>query len=549
MGVFPKDKYGGEFIKDWNKAIDQAGFEKVDASLIMSSVLATKDEVELNNLKKAAEITNKIFSKYLKDQIVNIIDSEKKVKHSKLSEGVEEAINDPKFVSANDKQLVEICYPAIIQSGGNYNLKFSASSDKNNLHFGTIICALGFRYKNYCSNIVRTIMVDPTEKMQENYKYLLTLEDYLIELLKEGAKLNEVYDKVREKCQEERSDLVDKLTPNFGFLIGIEFREANYLISNKCTAVVKNGMVFQVSIGFSDLDNPDAKDSESKKYALFIGDTIQVNKDEPAAVYTQAKKKIENIGIFIKEDEEDDDDEDKKSDENKTVEALTRSTRGAILQNKTRSDTNQETQRKEHQRNLMKRMNEEAKDRILNQKGSVSKEKVRKAATAYRNPSNFPYKHSEVQELKIYVDKGHDTIVLPVFGTPTPFHISMLKNLSSSVEGDYTYLRLNFFTPGLSINKQQQTNAVSSLDGIQASQDCLFVKEITYRATNIKEAGEISAPSTNLGLAFKYIKDMQKEYKEKENEEKEKEVRFQNHHEIWSGLITLKFVQCNQRVW
>ena len=46
----------------------------------------------------------------------------------------------------------------------------------------------------------------------------------------------------------------------------------------------------------------------------------------------------------------------------------------------------------------------------------------------------------------------------------------------------------------------------------------------TYRATNIKESGEISPPATNLGLAFKYIKDMQKDYKEKENEEKEKEV-------------------------
>lgn len=50
----------------------------------------------------------------------------KKVKHSKLSEGVEGAINDVKYVSAADKQLVEICYPAIIQSGGNFSLKFSA---------------------------------------------------------------------------------------------------------------------------------------------------------------------------------------------------------------------------------------------------------------------------------------------------------------------------------------------------------------------------------------------------------------------------------------
>ena len=78
---------------------------------------------------------------------------------------------------------------------------------------------------------------------------------------------------------------------------------------------------------------------------------------------------------------------------------------------------------------------------------------------------------------------------------------------------------MNFFHPGAAINK----GAASASEGIYQNQDCVYIKEITYRATNIKEAGEISAPSTNLGLAFKYIKDMQKEYKEKETEEKEKE--------------------------
>ena len=34
----------------------------------------------------------------------------------------------------------------------------------------------------------------------------------------------------------------------------------------------------------------------------------------------------------------------------------------------------------------------------------------------------------------------------------TPFHISTLKNCSSSIEGDYTYLRLNFFVPGSAIS-------------------------------------------------------------------------------------------------
>lgn len=79
--------------------------------------------------------------------------------------------------------------------------------------------------------------------------------------------MNDLYDKIRSKCQTERSDLVDSLTPNFGygyfifyfincllvkikltknifqrFLTGIEFREPNYIISNKCTAVLKAGI-------------------------------------------------------------------------------------------------------------------------------------------------------------------------------------------------------------------------------------------------------------------------------------------------------------------
>lgn len=71
----------------------------------------------------------------------------------------------------------------------------------------------------------------------------------------------------------------------------------------KCNFTNQNGilgMVFQVSIGFSDLVNAEAKDEESKKYALFIGDTIQVNKEDAATVFTVPKKKMENIGIFIK---------------------------------------------------------------------------------------------------------------------------------------------------------------------------------------------------------------------------------------------------------
>lgn len=59
-------------------------------------------------------------------------------------------------------------------------------SDSNPLHFGVITCSLGARYKQYCSNIVRTIMVDPTQKQQDMYEFLLKVEDEILGKLQHG---------------------------------------------------------------------------------------------------------------------------------------------------------------------------------------------------------------------------------------------------------------------------------------------------------------------------------------------------------------------------
>lgn len=50
---------------------------------------------------------------------------QQKVRHSKLAESVEKAIEEKKYLGGADPSTVEMCYPPIIQSGGNYSLKFS----------------------------------------------------------------------------------------------------------------------------------------------------------------------------------------------------------------------------------------------------------------------------------------------------------------------------------------------------------------------------------------------------------------------------------------
>jgi nucleosome binding factor SPN SPT16 subunit len=96
-------------------------------------------------------------------------------------------------------------------------------------------------------------------------------------VLVDGAALNTVYQAGIKFAEKEKSNLVANLTKNFGFATGIEFRESSLVIGPKTTACARKDMVFNVNVGLSGLTNKEASDQEGKVYALFIGDTVQVN--------------------------------------------------------------------------------------------------------------------------------------------------------------------------------------------------------------------------------------------------------------------------------
>ncbi|KAH3774177.1 hypothetical protein DPMN_175551, partial [Dreissena polymorpha] len=515
LGEFQKDKFPGEFMDAWRSALKGGNFEKVDVSSSLAVIMAPKEESELRLIQKACSATCDVFSKYLKEQIMEVIDADKKVKHSKLADGVEQALKNKKFLPAGiDVSQLDMCYPAIIQSGGKYSLKFSTVSSDDNLHFGTIICSMGLRYKSYCSNIVRTIMVDPNDKMKECYELLLEVEEEILKTLTHGAKLGSVFEAAVKIVKTKQSSLLDKMTKTIGFAMGLEFREGALLITSKSDVVAKKGMTFNVNVGFSDLANKESKDAAGKTYALFIGDTVLVNEDSPASVLTNSKKRWKHVGIFLKDEDEVEEEDNEEEEKEAAPEMLGRGRRNAVLENRTRPDATTEEKRLKHQKELAHRLNEEARERLRGIQTGGDGKKLRKSNVSYKSISHLP-NETEVRELKLFVDKKYETIILPIFGLPTPFHISTVKNISQSVEGDYTYLRVNFFHPGSALGRNE--------GNLFPQPDATFLKEITYRSSNTKEPGEISAPSSNLNTAFRLIKEVQKKFKTREMEEKEKE--------------------------
>lgn len=526
VGTFSKDSFSGEFVDEWKNALDQSKLKQVDVSSAFAYMTSCKDDTEIGLIKKACQVTCTVFTKYVRKEIATIVDEEKKVKHSKLADGIDKAITEDKKIlpAGIDHDQVEICYAPIIQSGGHYQLKFSTVSSDERLHFGTILCCLGVRYKSYCSNICRTMFVEPSQEMQDKYSFLLSLYDKVLDTLRDGTPLSDVYATAYEVVASKHPEIKDSFTKTLGFATGLEFREPSLQISPKCTLPAKQGMVFCVNLGFSNLSNPDAEDETGKNYALFIGDTVLVNEDAPATELTAAsKKKISSIAIFLGDDEENgtvDNDINEKLFKGRE----TRHT--AVLDSRTRPEMTSGYKRKDHQAELARQINEEARKRMLEGlQENVAKRPKLSSMVSYKHYSVLPVREPDVHNLRVFVDRKHETLILPVFGIPTPFHISMVKNISKSDEGSYTYLRINLFYPGSTMGR---------MDGVVfPNPDATYVKELSFRGSNSHTG--LTGSGINLTSVYNLIKDVQKGFRTREQEKKELEGYKEQDHLVLSS--------------
>ncbi|KHJ42556.1 peptidase, M24 family [Trichuris suis] len=483
VGSFVKEHPSGEFADAWNDVFSKYKFNIVDVTVPFGLLMAVKDQSEVALIKTACESTCAFFNKFLKPQLIGLVEEERVVTHAAISEACSKASRSSKYLTDVDLSKLDLCYPPIIQSGGRYALKYSVISDEHNLNYGAIVCSLGLRYMQYCSNISRTLLVDPSTELQEIYALLCNVQQKVIEALKPKVRLSSVYEAAQQVVKESKPDLLPFLTKNVGFGIGIEFRESALLINANNAVQTEEGMVFNIGVGFAGVDNVAGTESIGKTISLFIADTVLVGKDGGVSLTDSAKKRFKNISMFTEEE-----DEEPEQNKENIDDALGRGKRSVVLQ---------EQLRVLHRRPSLFGM------LIL----------IRKATVAYKSIAHMP-KEKEVSRMQFYVDEKHEAIIMPIAGSSVPVHISMIKNISMSNEGDFTYLRINLFHPGMAVVKDASAFPAP---------DAIYVKEMTFRSTNVKEPGELNPPSLNLITASRLIKEMQKSFRAKEAEEREKE--------------------------
>ena len=80
------------------------------------------------------------------------------------------------------------------------------------------------------------------------------------------------------------------------------------------------------------------------------------------------------------------------------------------------------------------------------------------------------------------VDQASETVLVPLYGVMVPFHILMVRNISSSQEGDHAYIRLNF-------------NFGPSFEPCAKHPTALFLKELSFRTADSRHSTKVALPA------------------------------------------------------
>ena len=469
-------------------------------------------------MRNASKACIALMNPYFVEEMSSVLDEEKRVKHSSLAAKVDTKLDDTKFwttvelpgkskmPSDFDPSQLDWTHGPIIQSGGKFDLKMNAQVDDENLHAGIILASMGLRYKSYCSLIARTYLVDPNKALETNYKLLLQVHGLVMKELRDGANVKDIYAKALAMVRSKKPDMEKHFLKNVGAGIGIETRDSTLLLNGKSTRSLKDGMTLCVTTGFSDVENPNPQDKKSKIYSMVLSDTVRVTSADPVVFTGDAPSDLDATSFFFK-DEDEPEPTPRKTKKDSTVGAVaTKNITKTKLraERSTQVDEGAEARRREHQRELAKKKQDEGLARFAEATGNENGAAVKKFKRfeSYKRDNQFP---PRVRDLAIVMDQKNSTVVLPIMGRPVPFHIQTIKNASKSDEGEFAFLRINFLSPGQGVGRKDD----------QPFEDASahFVRSLTFRSHDGDRLQEIA----------NQIGNMKKDAVKREQEKKEME--------------------------
>ncbi|GAB2214564.1 hypothetical protein Droror1_Dr00018916 [Drosera rotundifolia] len=486
LGYLAKEAPEGALLELWSGKIKDCGMEVVDVTNGLSDLFAVKDVEEQKNVRKAAFLTASVMKNFVVPKLEQVIDEEQKVSHSALMDETEKAVLQPARVKAKLRpENVDICYPPIFQSGGQFDLRPSATSNDENLYYesaSVIICAVGSRYNSYCSNIARTFLIDANSLQSKAYEVLLKAQEAAIAALKPGEKVSSVYQAVLSVVERDAPELVPNLAKSAGTGIGLEFRESGLTLNAKNDRVMKQGMSFNVSLGFQNLQSPQNSSSKDQNFSLLLADTVVLGPKGPDVCTNISSKAVKDVAYSFNEDEEEEERPKVKQETSRIDALMSKTTLRSV-----HSEHNKEEARRLHQAELARQKNEETARRLAGGgSGNGDSRSVSRPSSelvAYKNVNDLPFPKAD---LMIQIDQKNEAILLPIYGSMVPFHVSTVKTVNNQSDTNRnSYIRIIFNIPGTAFSPHDANSL--------KHQGSIYLKEVSFRSKDSRHINEIVA--------------------------------------------------------
>lgn len=208
--------------KDYMQKFKVNNFEETDK--IIEKQRMIKDDEEIENIKKACEITDACFSHLIEYIKIGMTEKEieKEIEEFFLNNGAE-----------------GLAFDTIVASGKNSSKPHAKTTDKKIELGDPITIDMGCKYKGYCSDMTRTIFAGIVpDIVKPVYNLVLKNQLQTWKDLKEGASIRTIARNVESDFKLNGYDLIHSL----GHGVGLDIHEIPYL-SSKNDNVLKANMV------------------------------------------------------------------------------------------------------------------------------------------------------------------------------------------------------------------------------------------------------------------------------------------------------------------
>ena len=236
----------------------------VETENIIEKGRMVKDEQEIQNIKKACEITDNCFN-YIKEYI------KKGMTEKQIASEIES------FFIQNGAE--GLAFETIVASGENSSKPHAIPTNRKIQSGDIVIIDFGCKYNGYCSDMTRTIFID---KVEETAKVIYDLvnknQSLILSQLREGANTRNLSKMVENDFKLHGYDLIHGL----GHAVGLQIHEEPFISSNRMETILKENMVITNEPGIY----------LAGKFGIRIEDTVLITKNECITLTNSGKDYI-----------------------------------------------------------------------------------------------------------------------------------------------------------------------------------------------------------------------------------------------------------------